>query len=180
MAKKEESSIDIIEEDYMVQGVTSPKELVLKHLDRISIYIFKGDTNPSKKDGKDGVVIASTDRRIITIQALDFLKAILKPYYDDTMKAYQKVSDNLIDTIENNLLISSIHSKALEKAENDIDKFKELVKFYQDKQIIPIDKDSSSYEIYTVEKYDAYIKLFEELNFLLERKNYLEGQTYGE
>ena len=177
MGKEE---IDIIEEDYMAQGVTSPKELVLKHLDRISIYIFKGDSSPSKKEGKEGIIITSTDRRVITIQAVKFLKAILIPYYDETIKSYQKTFDTLLETIENNLLISSMNSKALMESKGDLDRFKELVTFYQTEQIIPINKDSPSYEIYLMEKYDAYMEFFEELNFLLKRKNYLEGETYGE
>ena len=101
---KDNSEVDIIEEDYMVHGVTSMKDLVLKHLDRISVYGFKGDVNPSHREGKEGVIITPIDRRVVVIQALDFLQSILKPYYDEPMKEYQKVFDALIE-IYSTLLI---------------------------------------------------------------------------
>lgn len=176
--KKEE--VDIIEEDYMSQGATSPKELVLRHMDRISQSIFKGDTNPTIKQGKEGMISQPTDRRIIFVQAIEFLSSMLQPYYDDIMKTYQKIFDKLNESIENNLIISSINTSALEKSKDDLNKFKELVTLYQDKQIISINKDSSCYEVYLIEKHSAFMGFFKELNGLLYRKKYLEGEVFGE
>jgi len=172
--------VDIIEEDYMSQGVTSPKELVLRHLDRLSLYIFKGDVSPAKRESNEGMVLAQMDRRIITMQAIDFLVALLKPYYDKQMTSFQSKFSEAVNKIEENLLISSIHSEALNRSKGDEEGFEKWVNFFQSRSIIPIDKNSSSYELSTIERYSIYLKLFEQLNYLLKRKNYLEGETFGE
>jgi hypothetical protein len=96
------------------------------------------------------------------------------------MESYQKIFEELIERLETNLLISSIHNKALEKSKGDKDRFGEWVNFFQQRNIVDIDKDSSSYEVFLMEKYSAYMKLFEQINYLLKRKNYLEGETFGE
>lgn len=175
--------IEIIEKEQTYQDSSlTQKQIVLKHIDRISKYIFTGEQEPTTKlSGKE--IVKTQDRRVIIIQAIDFLVAILSTHYDPKMKTSQDKFDKVMENVEKGLINNSINTEAYNQAikregelQENITTFKNL---FLKNSIIPINKQSSYYERYLNMKYSNYMKLFEEQNNLLNRINYLDGTSEG-
>ena len=170
--------LEVIDEEkyYGGEGIT-PKQLILRHIDRISRYIFKGEETPTKDENGN---FRTPDRRIVIISAIEFLTSILKPYYDEIMKKEQEKFDKEIAKLEKELLEKAISSEAYKRAINSRKKFykeyKSWKKWLTTQGIIQIDKTSGHFEFYIAKKFSAYLKLFEQQNHLLYRKNYLAGE----
>jgi len=175
-------NIEIIEDDFGISDIT-PRELILRHFDRLSQYIFKGEEVPTKIESAKGVTF-QPDRRQVLCQAFDFAIGILKPFYDKGMEAKQKEFDKTKKEIEEELINNSIKYKAYARSidpnfRNKNFAYEDWVKFFNKEKIISIDKSSGYYEFYISKKYSLYFGLFEQLNYLLSRKNYLASETFG-
>jgi len=183
MAKQnQKQEPEVIDEDsynYSSDTELSPKQLVLRHIDRISKYIFKGEQQPTLTERT-----ITTDRRQILIQAIEYLTALLIPYYDEEMKKEQKGFDEVLSKIEQELMISSINTEAYNRARKSQGNFDKAVKdwklYLKQMKIMPIDKASGNYELSMSRTFKLYMDLFKELNFLLHRLDYLSSEAYTE
>lgn len=182
MVKNSKQEPEIIDEDsynYSDNSELSPKQLVLRHIDRISKYIFKGEQQPTQT-----TKAITSDRRQILIQAIEYLTALLIPYYDKDMTAEQEGFNEAISNVEKGLMVSSINSEAYERAKKSQGNFQKAFddwKTYLIRQkIVPIDKSSGNYELSMNKTFKLYMDLFKELNYLLHRLDYLSSETYTE
>ena len=181
MKKDTSEDIEIIDQEieWGDKGL-SIKQLVLKHIDRISKYIFSGEQQPTTKESKSGGLTTTTDRRIVICQAIEYLTALLQPFYDKTMREKQNKLNESINKIEENLITSAINTTAFRKAKKNKENYKIWQDFLRKNLIITIDKESSYFEYYLTTKYALYMKLFQEQNKLLQRRNYLTSEAYTE
>lgn len=156
----------------------TPQIIILRHIDRISKYIFSGEHEPTTKVTNQGVA-KTVDRRVIIIQAIEFLIATLTTHYDKDMKAKQKEFDEAMVKVEKGLLTTAINTEAYNQAlirtgdkQETMKMFKDL---YNNNSMMPINKESPYYERYIVIKYINYMSLFKAQNELLNRIDYLAG-----
>jgi len=68
-----EDKVTIIEEDIKYEEGNETKQLVFKHLDRLSRYMFSGEPNPNYTEDIKGQIMKKADRRMVIIGAIDFL-----------------------------------------------------------------------------------------------------------
>ncbi len=170
------------------KGISSPKELILAHLNRMSLNIFSKAPLPVINEGKQGQIERQPDTRETFISAVDFLIGITSPYYDGVMKDKQK-EFNIKKLAENKeLTLTSIKNEAWKFATTpgiyeprDIEKaYLYWKQFLFRDSVVMIDKTAKSYEVYISGKYELYFDLFRELNFLLFRKKWLVIEDYSE
>lgn len=174
----------------MGKGISSPKELILAHLNRMSLNIFSKAPLPVISEGRTGVDRAS-DTREIFISAVNFLIGISCPYYDEIMKDKQKEFDEQMKLEDKGLVLSSVRNEAWRIAisvnsdgkqvyENPQQAYAYWNQFLMKERVVLIDKTAKSYEVYISGKYELYFNLFKELNFLLHRKKWLVIEDYSE
>jgi len=178
-----DENIEIIDEDtynYSANADLSPRTIVLRHIDRISKYIFKGEEQPTLKHNQT----VTSDRRQVVIQAIQFLTSLLTPYYDKEFETKQKEIDKKIKELEEELVKKSIKETAHEKAIKYKGGFENAYKYYLDfytkSNIHIINKSGGSYEVYMSKKFFLHLNLFTEMNKLLYRINYLTAEDYTE
>jgi hypothetical protein len=161
--------------------ILSPRYLILKHIDRISEYMFHGETEKSMSE-LTGTPTKPVDKRQVICDAVDFAVCLLKPYYDDKMNAADSNFIDKLKKIEEKLAKDCISYEAYIKCTTggNIRDFDKWVTFFKYQGIIPIAKTSGYYEVYMTEKFKVYLVLFEELNQLLLRKGYLKDSSFGE
>ena len=161
----------------------SPRNIILNHINRISTFIFKGGLD-SKFSVKGDFYLKEQDRRLIIIQAIDFLIALLQPFYDKKMEEIQKDSDKDLVLLDQELTIASISESAAEYARQKKGNFQNVYKKKKEElkkmPSLLINTSSNFYEGYIHQKYGICISLFKEMNFLLHRINYLEVPEYSE
>jgi len=158
--------------------VLSIKQIILKHIDRLSKYTFGGEQQPVLLD--NGQVLERVDRREVVCGAIQFLSALLKPKYDAAMLEEDKKFNEAVKRLEKHLADASIWFSIELKmktikgtAQFRTKKSEELIKFYRSNQIIEIHKYAPYYEYFVTKKYNMYIELFTQLNYLLEREGIL-------
>jgi len=174
---------EIVEEEQGYKDSSlSPKQIILKHIDRISKYIFSGEQEPTTKiTGRE--IVKTQDKRVIIIQAIEFLTALLDTHYDKQMKNAQKKFDETTEKGEKDFITTVINTESYKRAlevRNQTQRnkrYKEFQTFFKQHSIIPIDKSAPYYERYLSIKYYNYMNLFKEQNSLLKRINYLEGMV---
>lgn len=164
------------------KGIGSPKELVLAHLNRMSMNIFSGQPSPTLQEGSK-TIEKSPDKRETFILAVEFLQSLVMPYYDSVMETKQKEFNTNLSNKEKELIFSSVNSEALELAKKHTN-FNEGYEYWKGKllhdKVILLSKTSSNYEYYISERYKLYLSLFQELQFLLFRKKWLVISDYEE
>jgi len=186
--KKQEEQVDeIIDEESLNYSNSSsgltPRDIILSHIKKLSSFIFSGSID-TKKDGDKGLSIQKVDKREIIIQAIDFTIAILQPFYDEDMVNKQEDYNNKLNKLKDKLredsIIFSAYNKCSEDSNFDNKKLVEWINFFECQNLIMIDKEESYYEEFIIEKFELSMKLFQDMNFLLHRKNYLQDEEYSE
>lgn len=190
------NATDIIDEDdynWGDSGKIDIKKIISMHLNRISETIFKGDQSPKYTENlKEQIITKGLDKRETIIEAVNFLMALLEPYYDKPMveKADNFLKD--LSKIKDKLFNMSLEKEAHTRADRDYKRFKidnpnEYLKlvshwkqYLKDNNFLFYDKDSPEYEYFIDLKYELMMNLFYELNHLLHRQDYLETQAYTE
>lgn len=173
------------------KGISSPKELILAHLNRMSLNIFSKAPLPVVSEGRTGQIEKASDSRETFIQAVDFLIGITSPYYDGVMTEKQNQFDEKKLSENKELILASIKSEAWKTATSSDGTGNPVYKYSQEaytywknfllkEKVVMIDKVSRNYEVYISGKYELYFNLFKELNFLLFRKKWLVIEDYTE
>ena len=181
------------EEEYSWGGDSgiNIKKLIQQHIDRISQFIFKSNSTPEYSE-KGKLLEKKRDSRETVIDAIVFLQSIIRPHYDQNMNEAIKFVYDKLDKLEENFMDSSRNKEALLRARELLFRSKkadkeDAMKAYQfwkeelkKTQTMIYDKDSMEYEYYLTMKHNLMMQIFEELNLLLERKDYLASGTYQE
>jgi len=156
----------------------SIKQIILSHLNRISVYIFQSQS--SSKDKDENYIYE--DKREILCRAFDFLIAALLPHFDDEMKKNFKDFEEKLKKLEDEVFKRCVNNLAYEKSKGSSDKYSFIKwkKFLIEHNIASFNKSNGDYEYYIEKKYRLHLENFQNLNFLLERKDYLEGVAFGE
>ena len=173
----------VVDEENLMYGQEAGlniRTLIMTHMSRTSSFIFKSDPSPTTK----GEVVVR-DTRPVVIQAIQFLVALIQPHYDEKMEKKQKELMEAIPKLKNSLILSSIENEAYRRSiqatnSNRSKVYKEFVEYFIKNKIHTYDKNSSEYEIYIQNSYEIYLKIFEEINYLLHRKDYLKSEAYVE
>tara|TARA_R100001530_G_C4285333_1_gene146664 strand:+ start:128 stop:730 length:603 start_codon:yes stop_codon:yes gene_type:complete len=190
------NATDIVDEDDYTWGDSGKidiKKIIFMHLNRISETIFKGEQAPKYTENlKEQVITKSFDKRETLIEAVNFLMALLEPYYDKDMIGKSDKFLEELSKIKVKLFNMSLEKEAHSRADNDYKRFnidspKEYTKlvsnwkqYLKDNNFVFYDKDSPEYEYFIDLKYELMINIFYELNHLLHRQDYLETQAYTE
>ena len=189
-------AVDIIDEEEYSWGDTGKidiKKIIFAHINRISETIFKGDKAPNYSEKvNEQVIVKGFDKRETIIEAVNFLMAIIEPYYDETMTKAVKELKQSIDDEQEKLFNLSLEKEAQQRADNDYQRFRidepsefsKLVehwkKYLKDNSYVFYDKDSAEYEYFIDCKYSLMMNIFYEINHLLHRTDYLENKPYIE
>lgn len=190
------NATDVIDEDdysWGDSGKIDIKKIIFAHINRISETIFKGDKSPNYSEKvKDQVIVKGFDKRETIIEAINFLMAIIEPYYDEKITEAVKNLQKSIDGEQEKLFNFSLEKEAQQRADNDYYRFKidepsefgKLVehwkKYLKDNNYVFYDKDSAEYEYFIDCKYSLMMNIFYEINHLLFRQDYLETAAYSE
>ncbi len=102
------------------------------------------------------------------------------------MKERQKEILDKLEDPHKQLVSASITRQAYEKASNAQNEaianemFEAWKEYYKKNNLVFIDKNVPEHEFYQIVEFEVYMELFEEINFLLHRKDYLSGEVYSE
>lgn len=132
---------------------TSIREIILEHLKKIleiSRCEFRGGYYEEKFTGNVNEKIYVPDSRKQYIQAVESLSDVLLPYYDKDMEERAKAID-----IE------------IEESLNTFEKSKKST-------------GSKEHNVYVITKLKLMRMLFQQINYLLHRNNYLKTKIYEE
>lgn len=189
-----EDKVTIIEEDTKYEEGNETKQLVFKHLDRLSRYMFSGEPNPNYTEDGKGQIMKKADRRMVIIGAIDFLICLVIPHYDEEMKKRHDKFKEDLKTIyfETQLHLARIRAKLFvdkwEKGGED----KSIKNYLKEVEAIAkellknnsggffLNRESDDWEEYLDRKLDCYMQVLEDINFLLVRKNWLSQTDYEE
>lgn len=190
------NATDVVDEEDYTWGDTGKidiKKIIFAHINRISETIFKGDKAPNYSEKvSEQIIVKGFDKRETIIEAINFLMAIIEPYYDEKItKAVAKLQKS-IDDEQKKLFNLSLEKEAQDRADKDYQRFRiddpnefsKLVnrwkKYLKDNNYVFYDKDSAEYEYFIDSKYSLMMNIFYEINHLLHRQDYLETATYTE
>lgn len=188
LPKKEDYSDIIDEEDYGWgdnSGVNIRK-LIFMHINRISENTFikdKGNTEV-KESTKSETLVSNSTRREVFIDAIEYLIALLQPYYDkDATTNIDKLVESII-AVEERFIVASVEKEAYRRSLSDKLKFAQAYNYWctilKKLQVCLYERGSSDYEMFIEGKYNIYKQIFKELNLLLFRFDYLANQDYTE
>ena len=154
----------------------SINKLVQLHIDRISQFIFK--SNSAAEYSERGKLLQKkSDSRETVIDAIIFLKALLIHYYDEGMKTKQKEIDKNLKDLLDKFLNTSVEKEAYLRSGKSKDNPQKAYEFWKAElkknSSMTYDKDSMEYEYYLTMKHSLMMELFEEINLLLGRTEYL-------
>ena len=134
------------------------RDIVLAHLSKIleiSLDEFRGGYTKKEIKGNYVEEIYIPDSRKRMCQAIEFFSFLLQPHYDEDMK---KKADTIKENVKKNL--DNFNGEGEKDKKGNIKRI--------------------SKEEFMITKLKHMKELFEELNYLLKRRNYLKEETYHE
>lgn len=189
-----EEKVTIIEEDAKYEEGNETKQLVFKHMDRLSKYLFSGEPIPNYSEDVKGNVIKKSDRRMVIIGAIEYLICLVKPHYDTQMEEKDEEFRNDLKKVyfETQLHLARKRARFFVSKYYDGGDDKTNEEYFREleetaKKMLNnttggffLDRNSNDWEEYLDKRLECHMKILEDINFLLYRKNWLSQADYEE
>lgn len=79
-----------------------------------------------------------------------------------------------------NLYMTATKYAASQQCRGDSKVYSQWITYYKNHSLALVDKSQLYFDIYLQKKYELYQELFQQINFLLDRLNYLAEEDYVE